>query len=272
MRMLVGTIVMTALAGPLMAAEVTVKNDGLTDFSAGVIQAGFVTGEKAASWLTSPCAGNVVAVQVFWRSFSGTTGQLLGGSIDLHRAGTYPTPGTLAVEVAGPVLTDGVLNEYRYLDDNSTIPLVMPVTQGETFVVAYEFSEVPSVSGPSVVNDADGILPNRNAILAQLAPGQFVWFGSSTLGVNGDWVIRAVIDCTVSSTEADVSASITTTPGLYTPGSTLGYTITIGNAGPAAAPSVVVVDTGSVVGGLMTVVTLLLSSPVMPGATVPLTV
>jgi len=243
MRTLIGTIISTLLAGPLLAAEVTVKNDNLTDFSAGVIQAGFVTGEKAASWLTSPCAGNIVAVQVFWRSFSGTTGQLLGGSIDIHRAGTFPTPGPLAVEVAGPLLTDGVLNEYRYLDDNSTIPLVVPVTQNETFVVSYEFSEDPPGSGPSVVNDADGIQTNRNAIYAQLAPNTFVWFNSATLGVTGDWVVRAVVDCTAASTEADVSASITTTPTLYTAGAALTYTITIGNAGPAAAPSVVVVDT-----------------------------
>ena len=243
MRTLIGTIITTALAGPLMAAEVTVKNDNLTDFSAGVIQAGFVAGEKAATWLTSPCAGNIVALQVFWRSFSGTTGQLLGGSIDIHRAGTFPTPGPLALEVAGPLLTDGVLNEYRYIDDNSTIPISVPVIQGETFVVSYEFSENPPVSGPSVVNDADGIQPNRNAIYARLAPNSFVWFDSATLGVTGDWVVRAVVDCTVSSTEADVSASITATPALYTAGAALGYTITIGNAGPAAAPSVVVVDT-----------------------------
>lgn len=243
MRTLVGMIAFTAMAGQLLAAEVTVRNDNLTDFSAGVIQAGFVTGEKAAAWLTSPCAGNVVAVQVFWRSFSGTSGQVLGGSIDIHRAGAFPNPGALALEVAGPLLTDGVLNEYRYLDDNSTIPISVPVAQGETFVVSYEFSENPSASGPSVVNDADGIQPNRNAIYAQVGAGTYVWFNSATLGVTGDWVVRAVVDCTVSSTEADVWASITTSPALYTAGAALAYTITIGNAGPAAAPGVVVVDT-----------------------------
>jgi uncharacterized repeat protein (TIGR01451 family) len=35
---------------------------------------------------------------------------------------------------------------------------------------------------------------------------------------------------------------ITTTPGLYTPGAPINHTITISNAGPDAAPSVVVVD------------------------------
>ena len=242
MRTLIGTIITTALAGPLMAAEVTVKNDNLTDFSAGVIQAGFVAGEKAATWLTSPCAGNIVALQVFWRSFSGTTGQLLGGSIDIHRAGTFPTPGPLALEVAGPLLTDGVLNEYRYIDDNSTIPISVPVIQGETFVVSYEFSENPPVSGPSVVNDADGIQPNRNAIYARLAPNSFVWFDSATLGVTGDWVVRAIVDCQTATAQADVSAAIAANPGAYTPGAALAYTITIANAGPSAA-GVVVVDT-----------------------------
>ncbi len=228
------------MAAAAPAAEVTVKNDGLTDFSAGVIQAGFVTGEKAASWLTSPCTGNVVAVQVFWRSFTGGAPITIGDAVDIHRAGTFPNPGALAQSVLGPVLTDGVLNEYRYLDENNTIPLSVPVAQNETFVVAYTFSEDPGPAGPSVVNDADGIQPNRNAIQARLGPGMFVWFNSQTLGVGGDWVIRAVIDCQAAAVQADVGVTITTQPAAYTPGQPLAYTITIANAGPSAATAVVV--------------------------------
>lgn len=241
MRALIGAMVLgVAAAAP--AAEVTVKNDGLTDFSAGVIQAGFVAGEKAASWLTSPCTGNVVAVQVFWRSLFGGAPITIGEAVDIHRAGTFPNPGELALSVLGPVLSDGVLNEYRYLDENNTIPLAVPVAQNETFVVAYTFSEAPPGTGPSVVNDADGIQPNRNAIYARLGPGTFVWFNSQTLGVNGDWVIRAVVDCQAAAAQADVSASISTSPAAYTAGAPLAYTITIANAGPSAA-SAVVVDT-----------------------------
>lgn len=224
------------------AAEMTVQNDSLTDFSTGVVQVGFIANEAGASWLTSPCTGNIVAAQIFWRSATGVSGKVLGGSIDIHRAGTFPIPGALAEQIVAPLLTDGVINEYRYLDDNSTIPLVVPVEANETFVVAYRFSEAPTGSGPSLVNDTNGILAGRNAIHADLGGGNFTWFGSQTLGVNGDWVIRAVVDCPTSGSQADVSASIGTTPDLYTPGAALSHAITVANAGPAAAPGVIVFD------------------------------
>lgn len=233
-------LVLAAHAG---ANEVTLKNDSLTDNSSGTIQAGFASGEKAAAWLTSPCDGNLVAVQVFWRSLFGGAAQSIEDSIDIYRAGTFPNPGDLAQEIGGPVLTDGVLNEYRYLDENNTIPLSVPVAQNETVAVALTFAEAPDPSeGPSVVNDADGIQPNRNAIYADLGGGNFMWFSNSTLGVNGDWVIRAVVDCQSGSTNANVGVAITADPSQYTAGAALTYTITISNAGPGAASSTTVVD------------------------------
>lgn len=241
MRLLPGLYLGLAAAAA-NAAEMTVQNDSLTDFSAGIVQAGFVANEKGASWLTSPCDGHIVAAQIFWRSLTGTTGQLLGGSIDIHRAGSFPVPGTLAEQIAGPLLTDGVMNEYRYLDKNNTVPLSVAVTANETFVIAYRFSEAPTASGASLVNDTNGILPDRNAIYAEIVPGTFLWFGSQTLGVNGDWVIRAVVDCPSSGSLADVSVAMSTTPALYTPGAPISHAITVANAGPANAPSVIVFD------------------------------
>jgi len=231
------------LATAAQAAEVTVQNDSLTDNSSGTIQAGFVAGEKAAAWLTSPCDGNIVAAQIFWRSLTGTAQQSIEDSIDIYRSGTFPTPGDLAQEIGGPVLNDGVINEFRYLDENNTIPLSVPVQQNETFVLALTFAEAPDpTQGPSVVDDDDGIVPNHNAIYASLGGGQFGWFSNSTLGVTGDWVIRAVVDCQSSSNSADVGVSISADPPQYSPGSALTYTITIANAGPGNASSTTVVD------------------------------
>ena len=46
---------------------------------------------------------------------------------------------------------------------------------------------------PSIARDADGtIASDRNFICANLG-AECVWFRSSTLGVTGDWVIRATI-------------------------------------------------------------------------------
>ncbi len=241
MRTIFGMVLGTALAGSAVAAEVTVKNDSLTNFSSAVVQAGFVAGESAASWLTSPCAGTIVAAQVFWSSGGGNTGQVLGGWIEIYRAGTFPNPGILVEEIAGPVLTDGVINEYRFLDDNNTIPLAVPVAANETFVLAYRFFETPPIVGPSVANDIDGNQPNRNAIHADIG-GTLVWLASGFFGVGGDWILRAVIDCPVVSNNADVSAEVVSVPASYVAGAPLAYTVTLRNAGPAASPNTTVVD------------------------------
>ncbi|MEO7430979.1 MAG: DUF11 domain-containing protein [Dokdonella sp.] len=226
------------------ANEITVKNDSLTDFGPAVIVQGFVAGEMAGSWLTSPCDGNLVAVQIFWRSASGTQPFVIGNAINIYRSGVFPVPGDLALSVGGPVMNDNALNEFRYQDENNTLPINVPVTTNETVVVAYEFSEAQQSSDPSVVRDTDGIQPNRNSIYGDNGAGP-AWYSSSDLLVLGDWVIRAVVNCQTASSAANVSTSLTSVPGAYVPGGTLQYTITIGNSGPASAPGTTVVDTFS---------------------------
>ena len=232
-----------AAAGNAGASEVTIKNDSLTDFGSAAIVWGFVTGEMAGSWLTSPCDGNLVAVQIFWRSPSGTSADVIGNAIHIYRSGTFPDPGVEAQTIGGPVLQDNALNEWRYLDDSSTLPLIVPVTLNETMVVAFEFADSPQAGvDPSVVRDADGNTSGRNTIYANLG-SSFAWLDSASLGVNGDWVIRAVVNCTTVSTDADVSVAMSATPTAYTAGSALQYTIVVTNAGPASSPNTTLVDT-----------------------------
>ncbi len=244
MRSMIWIAIALAAADTAGANEVTVKNDSLVNNSSGNIQAGFAVGEKAAAWLTSPCDGNIVAAQVFWRSLFGGAPQIVQESVEISTAGAFPVPGTIEQTIQGPVLTDGVINEYRYLDENNTIPLIIPVAQDETFVVALTFAEAPDPSqGPSVVSDTDGIEPNRNAIYADIGGGTFQWFSSSTLGVNGDWVIRAVVDCQTGPSDADVGLTMAADPPQYTAGAALTFIVTVANAGPAAAMNTTVVDT-----------------------------
>ena len=232
-----------AVAGSASASEVTIKNDSLTDFGSAAIVWGFVSGEMAGSWLTSPCDGNLVAVQIFWRSPSGTSADVIGSAIHVYRSGTFPNPGIEAQTIGGPVLQDNALNEWRYLDENNTLPLIVPVSLNETMVVALEFADAPQAgSDPSVVRDNDGNTPGRNTIYANLG-SSFAWFNSADLGVTGDWVIRAVVNCTSVSTDADVSVSMSATPTAYTAGSAMQYTIVVANAGPASSPSTTLVDT-----------------------------
>ncbi|MEO7755165.1 MAG: hypothetical protein ABIS07_01210 [Dokdonella sp.] len=243
MRSMIWLGFVLAFAASAGANEVTVKNDSLVNNSSGSIQAGFAPGEKAASWLTSPCDGNIVAAQIFWRSLFGGAAVSPEDSIDIYRSGTFPTAGALAQDIIGPQLNDGVINEFRYLDENNTIPLSVPVTQDETFVLALTFSDAPDpTQGPSVVSDSGGIQANRNSIYA-LIGSSYSWYSNTTLGVTGDWVIRAVIDCQAVSTDASVATTVTSTSTAYTPGAPLQYTITIGNSGPASSLGTTVVDT-----------------------------
>lgn len=194
-------LTLLAAEGPLArAAEVTVQNDSLTGGQTGAIQAGFAAGERAAAWLTSPCNGSIVAVQVFWRSFFGGAPPVLGDVITIYGDGVFPVPGPvlnnsgvppIPAELFGPVMTDGVINEFRFLDEQMSIPLNVPVTAGQRFVVSFQFFDDAGVFGPSVVTDT-GCQPSKNAIYA-VPPG--AWFNSCALGVSGDFVIRAVINC-----------------------------------------------------------------------------
>jgi hypothetical protein len=185
------TFVVYCPAPNACAEEVTVQNDSLTGGSEGSIQAGFIAGESAAAWLMSPCDGNIVAVQVFWRSYYGTEPQSLEDSITIYGSGAFPSPGAQLAVIEGPIMTDSVVNEFRYHDENQTIPLIVPVTDGQTFVVSFKFLNSPPPLGPSVVTDVDGCQAGKNAIFA--IPGG--WINVCLLGVTGDWVIRAVVDC-----------------------------------------------------------------------------
>lgn len=230
------------LSGAADAVEITIKNDSLVDFGQAAIVWGFVSGEKAASWLTSPCDGDLVALQVFWRSPSGIAPFSIQESIDVYRSGTFPQPGDIALQVFGPVMNDNALNEFRYLDENNTLPISVPVVQDETVVVAFTFAAAPEAGvDPSVVRDTDGIQADRNAILADIG-AQFAWFPASTLGVMGDWVIRAVVDCDAAVNTADVGITMSADPPQYTAGAPLAYAITIANDGPAASPNTTIVD------------------------------
>ncbi|HSX62541.1 MAG TPA: DUF11 domain-containing protein [Tahibacter sp.] len=222
------------------AVEQTIKNDSLTNGASGVIIYGFAANEAAASWLTSPCTGTVRAVQVFWTSPGVNQPVEIHDSVKVFRAGTFPTPGALAAEVAGPVLSDGVINEWRYLDENNTVPLSVPVALNEVFVVAFTFLQPPITNTtPSLVRDTDGIQSGRNALLAEIG-GNLIWFDSATLGLTGDWVIRAVVDCPTTPQTADLVVGMSANPPAYLPGGSLVYTVTVSNSGPAAASATVV--------------------------------
>jgi hypothetical protein len=192
--------VLLAAAAPGRAAEVTLQNDTAPP---GTPCNCFIPGESAAAWLTASCTGDVVAVQAFWASQVGGAPQQIEQSIGVLGAGAFPVPGAPLVGqggnpavVSAPLLTDGVVNEFRFLDPPAdTLPLRVPVSVGQTFVVALTYLNQSSGGAPlapDLVYDADGCQTGLDAV--NVLPGG--WSDACSLGVTGDWALRAVVDCT----------------------------------------------------------------------------
>lgn len=183
---MVGSAMLFALLSIGVNADpVVMQNDSVVDFGQVAVQAGFVAGERGAAWLTSTCDGPVTAVQILWLSVTGGSGDTLGESVEVFEAGTFPVPGPRLLELLGPVVTDGVFNQF---------PIVppIPVATGETLVVSFKFLSSPPTLGPSLVTDVDGCQPGTSGIFA-IPPSQ--WFSACALGVSGDIAIRMVVDC-----------------------------------------------------------------------------
>lgn len=184
----------------VFADEIVLKNDSLVDGGSVNVCPCFAANEEAAVWLTSPCDGNIVGIQIFWKSFLGGAGQVIEESINIYQGNTFPTPGPLKEELLAPVLTDGGLNEFRFQDENQTIPISIPVSAGETFVVSLRFfeSNANNFFAGTVVSDSNGCQPGRNAVKVNGT----TWTSSCALGVSGDWVIRAIVACGTAPTGA----------------------------------------------------------------------
>ncbi len=190
MRRFVASLVLVILGTyEVLAAPVVMQNDSVTDFSQVAIQTGFAADEKAAAWLTATCPGDLTAVQIYWQSLTGGGGDTLAQSLEIFLPGAFPVPGTRVLELLGPVLTDGFLNQFP-------IPQGITLALGETFVVSFQFLSGPTPGfGPSLATDIDGCQASKNGIFA-IPPN--IWFDACLLGVSGDLVIRAVVDCAAS--------------------------------------------------------------------------
>lgn len=146
----------------------------------------FVAGEQAGVVLTAPSGDyplEVLRVGIAWASQFGGAPQSLEQAINVY-AGGLPDPGTPIFTLPGPVLTDGVINEF----DLEPYPGAIVVNSGP-FTVSLEFLNDNSgdIFAPSVTYDS-GCQAGRNVVYAQ--PGG--WTDACQLGVGGDWVFYAI--------------------------------------------------------------------------------
>ncbi len=198
-RFAVPTLAMTVLAlgpwSPTRAEEIEVKIDSVQAGGTAFIVGDFIVGERAGTRLTCPCDGRIVAVRILWLSFFGTAPPTLENGIYIYGDNgnpNSPVPGPQLEFLEAPVMTPGFLNEFRYKDEEQTIPISVPVTEGQQFFVVLEFGEATDILGgsASVVRDLDGCQANRNILYA--IPGGWQNFCNF---IGGDLVIRAVVDC-----------------------------------------------------------------------------
>ena len=168
-----------AVAAPgLAAAQVELRNDGFeTGMSAG-FQAGFVSGEIGAVRLVAPQASvQVLSVRLL---FGGaTTTQTITLKIWDDSAGTV-APGVELFsgdfQLAG---NNTVIHELDVAGMNVIVPM--------QFRVGIQFQHAGL---PAIARDDDGTInASRNFINAS----GIGWIQSQSLGLTGDWVIRAMV-------------------------------------------------------------------------------
>ncbi len=174
------------------AAEILLRNDTIPAGGTNNPLLAFLQGEQTATWHTAPVTGNIVGVQVQWDSLFGGNPASLEMFVNIYAGGTFPTPGPLLAQIPGPLLNDASANEMRHLDPpTNAVPLLVPVTAGQTFVVALEYQNTNSGNqfGSGVEIDQDGIQAGANSVF--VLPGG--WADAIPLGVTGDFGIRAIV-------------------------------------------------------------------------------
>ncbi len=185
------------LAAPGTAhAQLVLQNDGFTTAGQVFVQSGFVAGEIGASRFVAPSAGR--SLQAVTLYFGGATSQQ---TITLR---IYDD--TAVAMAPGAELFSG---DFQITGSDSALTAIdlsgMGIVVPQTFRVGIEFQHA---GAPSIARDNDGnIAADKNYIRADLGAGS-QWFRSQTLGLTGDWIIRA----TVSNGGGPVDAGVVDGP------------------------------------------------------------
>lgn len=143
----------------------------------------FAAGEQAGVVLTLPAdvyPVEILKVGIAWGSQFGGTGSMVEEAIHIY-AGGLPNPGAPIFSLVGPVMTDGVINEFNL----EPIPGEIVIASGP-FTVALEFynPNAGNYFAPSILYDG-ACQSGKNVVYA--IPGG--WTNACALNVPGDWVM-----------------------------------------------------------------------------------
>jgi hypothetical protein len=155
------------------------SNDGWLSGQAVAFQGGFAAGETAAVRLVppGPCPCRLDRVQFL---FGGS-----GATHDVTLRVWDDAPGTLAPGALLYSTTISLTGSDEFLQEVDLSPVGLMV--GGPIRIGLEFSHAGL---PSVARDDDGIHPGSNFV-DETSLG---WVDSQSLGLTGDWIVRAVLD------------------------------------------------------------------------------
>ena len=144
----------------------------------------------------------ILRVGIAWGSQFGGAPQSLEQGLHIY-TGALPDPGTPIFTLPGPVMTDGVINEFNL--EPIAGEIIIP---SDSFTVSLEFlnQNAGQIFAPSVVSDGAGCQSGLNLVKA--IPGG--WIDACGAGVTGDWVMYVVYRAcggTVSIDEPQIIAS-----------------------------------------------------------------
>lgn len=148
---------------------------------------GFVAGEQGGAVFEAPADHyplQILRIGVGWGSQLGGAPQSLEDSINIY-AGTPPTPGAAIASLAGPVLTDGAINEFNLID---LLPGQPVIIDSGPFLTSLRLANSSTLLGPSMVHDGAGCIPGRSYVEA--IPGG--WTDLCAFGATGNWVFFVV--------------------------------------------------------------------------------
>lgn len=204
---LLGDWIIRAVQGGVAPGEL-VFNDGWVNGQIVGFQAGFDAGDVAAARFVpdGPCPCTLDQIRL-----------LFGGSTDTENVVLHVWDDAALTDAPGAELYSDTLQLTGRDDFLQELDLtVAGITVNGPFRVGLEFLHDGL---PSVARDVDGITPDRNFV----EDTGLGWVEASTLGVPGDWVLRAVVNSlpgTLLANDAFVSSAPATFDTSFAAGET----------------------------------------------------
>lgn len=178
-------------------AQLELRNDGFVDQAQAGFQGGFVAGEIGASRFVAPSAGR--RLQRIRFLFGGAaTQQTMTLRVWDDSAGGNAPGGELYTGDFQVTGSNSAMQDLDLTGENITVP--------QQFRIGIEFQHGGL---PSIARDDDGtIAADRNYIYANVGAGG-MWFRSQSLGLTGDWIVRAVVSDSGGGPDAGVPDAMT---------------------------------------------------------------